>query len=194
MFQLSWGRMCHLKCQWKRSFPVFFSILAVFSLFDLHKWGCQRGGGGGGGGGIFNPDRLLSGENETIYSPMICWHAVAGSPDNHGDKDSDAYPLIPWFFFCFFRPSGFSPIIAQPNKGGEALERSWQVEKCESTCVLVLWRRRAGNITAVWRNMTAYKTSSEFSMWQIASVCAPRPHPTRTVYPLGWRLPKTRNT
>lgn len=82
-----------------------------------------------GGGGIFNPDRLLSGENETIYSPMICWYAVAGSPDNHADKDSDAYPLIPWFFF-FSRPSGFTPIIAQPNKGGEAFWKelaSWKV-------------------------------------------------------------------
>lgn len=106
---------------------------------------------------------------------MICWHSVAGSQDNHGKKDSVAYPLISLHFFLF--PAlRLTPIIAEPNKGREAFRKelaSWK-SKC---CVLVSWSRQAGGIIVLWKNMTMYKASSEFSMWQIASVCAPRPHP-----------------
>lgn len=132
------------------------------------------------GGAIFNPDRLLSGENETIYSPMICWYAVAGSPDNHADKDSDAYPLIPWFFFFFFRPSGFTPIIAQPNKGGRGFLKG--AGKLKSVNLPVFWCCEDGRLAAsmqsegTWRH-TKPVLNSPCDRLQVCVHPAPTPPP-----------------
>lgn len=177
------GELCHLKCQWKGSFPAFFSILAVFSLFDLQPLiytsgdvreaaGCVCGGG----------YLTLTGSCQVkMRRSILQWFADTLLLGVQIITVARILMLIPWFldfFFFFFLALRFcSHHSTAKQGGGRLLERSWQVEKCESTCVLVLWGRRAGNITAVGRNMTAYKTRSEFSMWQIASVCAPRPHP-----------------